>query len=172
MPLDKTSLFNFLEILDKELEKKITLVAVGGTAMTLLDIKSSTIDIDFTIPSDDRVEYNKAISSTPHGFKIDTWDDGMVFSQILPSDYLEKSVKIKTFKNIILLALNPLDIIVTKIGRLNDRDLQDIQKCITTINLSKNEIINRGNLIEYVGNRQNYDNNLNIVIRRFFMGRK
>ncbi|WNZ28666.1 MAG: hypothetical protein IAX21_08395 [Candidatus Bathyarchaeota archaeon] len=168
MPLDKTSLFDFLEVLDKELEKKITLVAVGGTAMTLLDLKSSTIDIDFTIPSENRDEYEKAVSNIPHGLKIDVWDDGIIFSQILPSDYLQKSVKIKEYENIKLLALNPVDIIVTKIGRSNDRDLQDIQLCITKTNLSREEIITRGKLTEYVGNRENYDNNLNIIIGRFF----
>jgi hypothetical protein len=79
MPLDKTGLFDFLEILDKELEKKITLVAVGGTAMPLLDLKSSTIDLDFTIPSENRDEYEKTISNIPHGLKIDIWDDGLIF---------------------------------------------------------------------------------------------
>ncbi|MFZ7136989.1 MAG: hypothetical protein ACOWW1_01010 [archaeon] len=90
MPLDKTGLFDFLEILDNELEKKITLVAIGGTAMTLLDLKSSTIDLDFTIPSENRDEYEKAISNIPHGLKIDIWDDGMIFSQILPSRLFAK----------------------------------------------------------------------------------
>ena len=41
---------DFLEELDKELERKITVVAVGGTAMTLHNTKASTIDVDFTIP--------------------------------------------------------------------------------------------------------------------------
>ncbi|MFZ7136988.1 MAG: hypothetical protein ACOWW1_01005 [archaeon] len=81
---------------------------------------------------------------------------------------MQKSVTIKEYENIELLALNPVDIIVTKIGRSNDRDLQDIQMCITKTNLSKEEIITRGKLTEYVGNRENYDNNLNIIIRRFF----
>ncbi len=53
MSLKKRFLLDFLEELDKELDRKITLVAVGGTAMTLLDLKNSTIDVDFTIPHDD-----------------------------------------------------------------------------------------------------------------------
>jgi hypothetical protein len=51
MPCDKTALFDFLEVLNEDLKQKITLIAAGGTAMTLLDLKPSTIDIDFTIPS-------------------------------------------------------------------------------------------------------------------------
>lgn len=53
MPLSKTGLVDFLDIVDREMKRKITLVAVGGIAMTLLDLKPSTIDIDFTAPSDD-----------------------------------------------------------------------------------------------------------------------
>ncbi|HVP16745.1 MAG TPA: hypothetical protein VMT42_05205 [candidate division Zixibacteria bacterium] len=60
MPLDKSELLNFLEELNKELGRKITLIAVGGTAMTLLDLKPSTMDIDFTIPSSDFPEYKRA----------------------------------------------------------------------------------------------------------------
>ncbi len=53
MSLDKSILLDFLTVLDDEVSKRITRVAVGGTAMTLLDLKSSTIDVDFTIPSKD-----------------------------------------------------------------------------------------------------------------------
>ncbi|MCJ7719339.1 hypothetical protein MUO69_05355 [Candidatus Bathyarchaeota archaeon] len=112
MPLDKSVLLDFLTVLDEEIRGKITLVAVGGTAMTLLDLKTSTIDVDFTIPSKDKPTFDKALAKTPHGFKIDVWLDGLVFSQILPSDYLEKSVEIANFQHILLRALQPIDIVV------------------------------------------------------------
>lgn len=130
MSLDKSALLDFLRILDNEISKKITVVAVGGTAMTLLDLKPSTIDIDFTIPSNDKPTFDKALASVPHGFKIDVWTDGSVFSQSLPDDYLEKSIEIANFRHILLKALQPVDIIVTKIGRLDNRDVQDIEACI------------------------------------------
>ena len=50
MPCDRSALFDFLGVLNEDLTRKIILVAVGGTTMTLLDLKPSTIDIDFTIP--------------------------------------------------------------------------------------------------------------------------
>lgn len=84
MPLDKTKLLQFLEIVDKELNRRITLVAAGGTVMALLDLKPSTIDIDFTAPRDDVREFNKTLKSIPHGFKIDCWEDGTVFSRQPP----------------------------------------------------------------------------------------
>lgn len=125
MPCDKSTLFDFLSVLNEDLTKKITLVAAGGTAMTLLDLKPSTVDIDFTIPGCDRLEFEQALKSNPPGYKVDRWTDGRVFCQTLPNDYIEKSITIKEFSHISLRALQPVDIIITKIGRLNARDLQD-----------------------------------------------
>ncbi len=67
MPCDKSALFDFLSILNDDLTRKIILVAVGGTAMTLLDLKPSTIDIDFTIPGCDRIEFEQALKTNPLG---------------------------------------------------------------------------------------------------------
>jgi hypothetical protein len=116
MPCDKSALLDFLEVLNGDLTKKVTLVAAGGTAMTLLDLKPSTIDIDFTIPSSDLPEFERALKNNPPGFKVDRWADGYVFCQSLPNDHLEKSIKIKEYSHILLKALHPVDIIVTKIG--------------------------------------------------------
>ena len=140
MPCDKSALFDFLSVLNEDLPKKITLVAAGGTAMTLLDLKQSTIDIDFTIPGCDRLEFEQALKSNPPGYKVDRWTDGCVFCQTLPKDYLQKSIEIKEFSHISLRALQPVDIIVTKIGRLNARDIQDIEACITKRKISETEI--------------------------------
>jgi hypothetical protein len=168
MPLDKGVLLNFLKILDDELSEKITLVAAGGTAMTLLDLKSSTVDIDFTIPNEYKTAFDKALANVPHGFKIDAWTDGFVFSQILPDDYLEKSIEIAQFKHILLKALNPVDIVVTKIGRLDDRDVQDIEACIKTFHISKSQIQNRATSVRYVGNEDAYKSNLKYILEKFF----
>ncbi len=169
MPLDKGRLSGFLEVLDKELKRKITLVAAGGTAMTLLDLKPSTIDIDFIVPSEHAQEFKQALSNVSHGFRIYCWEDGMVFSQILPKDYVKKSIAMKTkTKNIELKALHPLDIVVTKIGRLDARDIQDIEACIRRFKLTKNQITRRASKIQYVGREENYQINLQHVIKRFF----
>ncbi len=54
--LDNSKLLGFLE-LDKELNRRITVVAVGGTAMTLLGAKPSTTDVDFDMPGEDFLEF-------------------------------------------------------------------------------------------------------------------
>lgn len=170
MPCDKSLLLEFLEVLNDDLTKKITLVAAGGTAMTLLDLKPSTIDIDFTIPSSDLPEFERALKDNPPGFKVDRWADGYVFCQSLPGDYLDKSIKIKDYTHILLKALHPVDIVVTKIGRLNQRDIQDIEKCISKFKITKDEITARATLVSptYVPREEDYLYHLNWVIKKFY----
>lgn len=161
--MDKKALLDFLSEVDRKLKRKITLVAAGGTALTLLDLKSSTIDIDFTGPFEDIVEFRLQEKKIPHGKTIDTYYDGRVFSQDLPNDYLDKSIKItidKDYKirNIELRSLHPLDIVVTKIGRYNERDMEDIENCIKSFKLTKHEITTRAEQVIKLepGNEQVY----------------
>jgi hypothetical protein len=56
MPLDEQDLMEFLEEVDRTLSRRISLIAVGGTAMTLLNMKASTIDIDFNLSARDAPE--------------------------------------------------------------------------------------------------------------------
>lgn len=69
-----------LSELDGGLGKRIILVAGGGTALTLLDAKPSTIDVDFTGPAEDMDEFSRVEKSIPHGFRIDKYKDGAVFT--------------------------------------------------------------------------------------------
>lgn len=165
----KEDLIGFLKAVDENLEKKINIVAVGGTAMTLLGLKPSTIDIDFDLKSGDAEELKKALRTIPHGFRIDIFGDGLIFSQQLPDDHLERSIPVKAgFRKIGLYALHPLDIVVTKIGRLNERDVQDIGACIESFGLTRKQIEERANQVEYIGREENYRINLRNVLKRFF----
>ncbi len=166
--VDKDELLDFLETLDKKLEKQIELIAVGGTAMTLLGIKTSTIDIDFEVKSEDHSTLKKGLSILPHGYRIDIFTNGLIFSQQLPDDYREKSVPIKHFKNIRLLALQPVDIVVTKIGRLNERDKEDIKSCIEKFGLTRRQIKERAQKVEYIGKGELYKDSLEHAIKLFF----
>jgi hypothetical protein len=168
MPCDKTALFDLLEILNAELDRKIALIAVGGTAMTLLDLKASTIDIDFTIPSSDSIEFKKVLKNNRQATKY-IWEDGRVFCQVLPKDYLEKSIPIRKYSHILLKAINPLDIIVTKIGRLDKRDEADIKSCIDACDISESELRTRAHQVlpTYVGREEDYLYHLNLVIEKY-----
>jgi len=167
--LDNSKLLDFLGEVDKELDRKITIVAVGGTAMTLLNGKPSTRDVDFTIPSEFYDEFEDALRVIPHGFEIQCWKDGLVFSNILPGDYLKRSKPIKTkMKNICLSCLHPVDIVVTKIGRLNQRDIEDIETCIKKFKIKKDDIKKRVKKIDYVGSQEHYETNLHRVIQEYY----
>jgi hypothetical protein len=177
--LVKSELFRFLKVMDKEsrkptkrkpTNKPTNITAVGGTAMTLLDLKTSTIDIDFDFRNDkDRKGFKKTLEGIPHGFKIDSFVGGFIFSQQLPKDYFEKSIRIPhRFKNIRLYALHPLDIVLSKIGRLDERDREDIKSCIEEYKLKKSQIRKRAKLVKYVGHEESYQINLQYVLKNFF----
>jgi len=169
MSLDNTKLLDFLGEVDKELERKIVVVAVGGTAMTLVKAKPSTIDVDFTIPVEFYGEFEKAKRIVSPGFRVDLFHDGMVFVTALPEDYLKKSKQIRTkLKNIQLRVLDPVDIVITKIARLDERDEQDIESCIKKFKIKKSQIIKRAREIGYSGNDEVFKGNLEIVLKKFF----
>ena len=166
--LGRRTLVNFLKEVDKELDRNIILIAAGGTALTLLSAKRSTRDVDFTVPTRYYDDFQKALRDTPHGFDVDCWTDGTVFSQTLPDDYLRRSRKITRMNHIRLKALHPVDIVVTKIGRLDDRDKQDIQACIRKFKLAKTQVATRAKMVDYVGRRENYEINLRYVLKNLF----
>lgn len=169
MSLDNAKLLDFLGEIDKELTHKIVVVAVGGTAMTLLNAKSSTIDVDFTIPSEYFGDFQHAKDIVQPGFKVDLFHDGAVFVNMLPEDYLKRSTLIKTrLKNIELRALHPVDIIVTKIGRLDGRDEQDIESCIKKFKIKKSQIVKRASQMGYATEDKVFQSNLQIVLKKFF----
>ena len=169
MSLDNTRLLDFLEEIDRELSCKIVIVAVGGTAMTLVNAKPSTIDIDFTIPGKDYDEFERAKKIVQPGFRVDVFRDGAVFVTVLPDNYLEKSRPIATnLKNIDLRALDPVDVIITKIARLDGRDAQDIESCITNFQITQKQIEQRAKDMNYAGNNEVFVSNLKTVLRRFF----
>lgn len=114
--VSKTELLSVLESFDEQLTTKIVLVAVGGTAMTLLGIKPSTKDIDFNIPSEnDFKEFIKLKNKIKPGVIIDCWSSNMIFSEVLPEDYIEKSKEYNSgFQKIKIKILSPLDIACSK----------------------------------------------------------
>ena len=165
MQFEKKNLMDFLEEVDGKLDKEIDLIAVGGTAMTLLGLKPSTIDIDFNLSSEHAEIFRKALEDIPHGYRIDIFENGGIFSQQLPDGFEKECVPVKRFSKINLLALHPLDIVATKIGRLDGRDIQDIEACIKGFSLTREQIRKRANMVEYAGREENYRHNLEYVLK-------
>jgi hypothetical protein len=165
----KGPLLALVHEIDTHLQNKIDLYAVGGTAMTLLNLKASTKDIDFNVDSKDAKEFKTALGKTIHGYRVDLYFDGIIFTQQLPADYADKAISIKEKLNKInLFSIYPVDIVVSKIGRLNDRDFEDIKDCITKYKLTAKQIEERGKKLIYAGNEENYKYNLKDVLVKMF----
>jgi len=167
--VSKEPLIALIKEVSSNLTRAINLYAVGGTAMTLLDLKASTKDIDFDLKSADLEEFKKALAKTIHGFRIDIYSNGLIFTQQLPEDYEKKSIKINiNLPNINLYAIHPLDIVVTKIGRLNESDFEDIRDCVQKYKLTRRQIEKRGKQVIYSGNEELYDYNLKDFLKKMF----
>ena len=163
--IDKNELLEWLKAVDKKLKKKIVLIAVGGTAMTLLGLKSSTRDVDFCIKSEDKKDFEKALGKK---FNVDLFTDGYIFSEQLPEDYAEKSKEILNLNSLSLKALSPVDIVITKAARLNARDEEDIRALSKYVD--KEELIRRFESVvnSYSGKEEDYRHHLRVVLKRFF----
>lgn len=81
---------------------------------------------------------------------------------------IKKSIKVTVIGSIELRALQPLDIVVTKIGRLDERDKEDIRDCIQKFRLTRSKIAKRAKRVHYVGREASYQTNLQYVLSRFF----
>jgi hypothetical protein len=67
--VENAQLIDFLKEVDKKLMRRIDLVAVGGKAMTLLILKPSTRDMNFTGPTEDIVEFEVAHKESASRFR-------------------------------------------------------------------------------------------------------
>ena len=167
--VNNDKLIEYLKAIDELLEEDIEVIAVGGTAMTLLGLKSSTIDIDFDFNDKDYEIIKDIKDLVPTGFRVDIFRRGWIVTQQLPPDYIDNKIKIEIeFKHISLYALHPLDIVATKIPRLIDRDLEDIKTCIETYNLTKDQVEKRTKQIEYGASDKDFMTNLTYVLENCF----
>lgn len=170
--IDKNELLLWLAEKDKLLEKQITLVAVGGTAMTLLGLKSSTIDIDFCLAKKEKKLFENILDKKDKQWKIDLFVDGYIFSEQLPSDYIEIAKEIKRMNHIVLKALHPVDVVISKAARLNARDEEDIAALATFVN--KEDLLRRFEKVvnTYAGKEEDYKYHMEIIVKRFFSTKK
>ncbi|MGC8571821.1 MAG: DUF6036 family nucleotidyltransferase [Candidatus Micrarchaeia archaeon] len=170
LEVSKIKLLSVLDAFDRQLLHKILLIAVGGTAMTLLGIKASTKDIDFNIPNKtDYNEFHKLYKKISPGVEIDYYPSNMIFSEALPEDYINKALDFKSnFSNIKIKILNPIDIVCSKISRSSESDIEDIEICIKTYNIKKKDIIERAKQYTRVGNNDIFNNNLKLILETFF----
>lgn len=168
MSPSRQDLLEFLQKIDRLVPEEIamTLVGAGDTAMALLDMKPPTTHLDFAGNDKDISDFIRISAAVPaQGFQLHTWTNGLLFGHQLPDDYLKSSLQVDAgLEKIGLRALNPLDIVVTRIERLSDSDMSDIKACIKKFRLGKNQISKRARALQRVGNESRFERNLEYVL--------
>ena len=149
-------LFDLLESISKFVDRKTRMYALGGTALTILNIKNSTLDIDINIDTDKEYEYVKEIFGqvgfekissirwiTREGLIFDVFHGSNILGTDLLSDCLKKSKFIKAFGNIELYTLSLQDIIISKLARGEDRDFEDIKAILKKEKIDLKGLVDR-----------------------------
>jgi hypothetical protein len=139
--LDKHNLLEVLRLWNKFFNRKVRLIACGGTALTLQDIKSSTKDVDFMIPEESEYRYLiKIIRQLGYeqttGFGWRKPQEMYIFDlypgkRIHTTELLESPLKqgnhfwIETLQYISVGVLNHYDLIISKLFRGSTVDFED-----------------------------------------------
>lgn len=150
--IDRQGLLDRLSIWDSFLKRKVRLIATSGTALTLLGVKASTKDIDLIVPDAGEYEYLINIlkqlgykSATGWGFSR---GDGFIFDlfkgkSVHTTELLESPLNkdnhilVKEFSNIYLGVLNYYDLIISKLFRATEVDIDD---CVALLKSKRKEI--------------------------------
>ncbi len=133
-------LFELLESISSYIQGKIQMYALGGTALTILGIKPSTLDIDINIHSEkqykslceifERIGFKRTGSIrwiTHEGLAFDLFYGSNILGTELLPDCLKLAKFAKSLGNIELYTLSPYDIVISKLARGDDRDFFDIK---------------------------------------------
>ena len=150
--INKDTLLNMISIWDSYLKRKVNLIASGGTAFTLMNLKESTKDIDFIIPEEREYSYlvkilkdlgYENITGTgwakDDGFVFDLYTGKTIFTTELLESPLEEgnNMPFKEFSFIYLGILNYYDLIISKIFRFSSVDVDD---CLSLFRAKHKEI--------------------------------
>lgn len=150
--INKQGLLDRISAWDSFVKRKVHLIACSGTAMTLLDVKASTKDIDLLVPNEDEHKYLINILQQLGYKSASGWGwargDGFIFdlfrgNSIHTTQLLESPLKggnhalVKEFSHIYLGVLNYYDIIISKLFRGTAIDNED---CLALLKSKRNEI--------------------------------
>jgi hypothetical protein len=170
-------LLDTLENWDSLMNFRVRLIACGGTALTLLNIKESTKDIDLIVPEKNEYErlmkFLKALNYRYKGnglahddapnFIYQLWCGNRVFmTDLLESPLKENNhVLIKRWSHIYLGVLNLMDLIITKMFRGTPADRED---CIAAFATGQ---VKAEKLLERYSEAARYDLNPEKVLQNF-----
>ena len=167
--LNRQTLTDLLGQWNAFLRRKVHLVACGGTALTLMDVKFSTKDVDFMVPVE--TEYRYLIKTlkdlgyqqkTGAGwyksgdlFVFDLFVGKRIHTTDLLASPLEKGnhMLFKEYSHLYIGILNPYDLIASKLFRGTGVDLED---CLMLIK-SRKESIDLTRVEQHIKELASYD---------------
>lgn len=151
--LNKITLLDELGQWNRFIKRKVHLIACGGTALTLLDIKPSTKDVDFMVPDESEHTYLIKIlkdlgyeKKTTSGwqkkgdfFIYDLFPGNKIHTTELIGSPLEegKHMLLKEFSHLYVGILNEYDLIASKLFRGTGVDFED---CLMLVKAHKENI--------------------------------
>ncbi len=151
--LDKKILLDELGQWNRFIKRKVHLIACGGTALTLLDIKPSTKDVDFMVPVESEHKYLIKVlkdlgyeQTTGSGwqkkgdvFIYDMFPGKRIHTTELLESPLEegKHMLLKKFSHLYVGILNEYDLIASKLFRGTYVDFED---CLMLVKVRKEKI--------------------------------
>lgn len=153
--INAEELFELIRSISKFIEKEIKMYALGGTALTILNIKKSTMDVDINIESNDEYNYICKIFEnlgferngirwiSQEGLAFDLFYGSNILGTELLPNCIEKSKFIKSFDNIKLYTLPLEDIIISKLARGDSRDFDDIKRILSVEKINLKKLVQR-----------------------------
>ena len=150
--IDKEGLLNTISAWDGFLKRNVHLIACGGTALTLLDIKLSTKDVDLIVPDAEEHDYLTSVLKQLGYESASSWGwrrgDGFIFDlfrgkHVHTTELLESPIEkqnnilVKEFSHIYLGVLNYYDLVISKLSRGTAVDMED---CLALMKGKKDEI--------------------------------
>ncbi len=167
--LTKNNLLDTLRGWSKFLKRKVRLIACGGTAMTLLDVKASTKDIDFMVPDDNEYAYLTKIlrgigykqvnparwKKEGELFEIDLYAGNKIHTTGLLESPLKEGnhIFLQNIGRLYIGILNFYDLISSKLFRGTSVDFED---CLMLVK-AKGKEINKDLLIKRYNELASYD---------------
>jgi hypothetical protein len=151
--LDKQTLLDVLGLWNGFFRRKIHLIACGGTALTLMDIKPSTKDVDFIVPVEPEYRYLiRTLKDLDYRQKTGSgWQkkgepfifDLFAGKHIHTTELLQSPLEadnhtlFKEFSQLYIGILNPYDLIASKLFRGTGVDFED---CLMLVKARQDDI--------------------------------
>ena len=140
------------------MSKKISLYAIGGTAMMFRSLKNSTLDVDLVFDKkEDREEFMRALrklgakesdvtliyglkDNSPLMLEFDNCRFDMFMNKIVTSFFSdsmkERAIQTHEFGNLIIRVADPIDILIMKSVTSRNKDLDDIISIVNKVNIN------------------------------------